>query len=208
MEQKTEAAKSRRYHHGNLREALIEAGLDILEREGAALTLRAAAKAVGVSHTAPYNHFPDKDTLLAAIAIRGFGDLKAAAEDARRLAGGSPGDALFATGLAYVRFGAEHPALYRLMFGPRKATAVSDEVEAAGIAAFEVLVSVMQDGMSSGAFRTGQARAAAFTAWALVHGMTQMALDQTGPLIAEDRAGIEAQLRVSHDIMMDGLCPR
>jgi len=198
----------RPYHHGNLRTALIEAGLDILERGDISLTLRAAAKRAGVSHTAPYNHFPDKEALLAAIAIKGFEDLTMVTEDARRSTGPDAGDRLVSTGLTYILFAAERPSLYRLMFGPRKATAAAAEISAAGLTAFEVLVRVMQDGMTEGAFRTGDPRSAAFTAWALVHGMAQMALDRTGPLSAEDRAGIEARLQAAHAVMMDGLRPR
>ena len=195
----------RPYHHGNLRTALLEAGLAILERGDGALTLRAAAKAVGVSHTAPYNHFADKDALLAAIAVRGFEDLASETEAARAAAGPNAGDQLVSAGLAYILFGAERPALYRLMFGPRKAAA--EDVGAAGLAAFEVLVRIMQDGMARGDFRAAEPRAAAFTSWALVHGMAQMALDRTGPLTAEDRTSIEARLHAAHDIMMQGLRP-
>ena len=201
-------AMQRPYHHGNLRAALVEAGLTILKRGEGALTLRSAAKAVGVSHTAPYNHFADKDALIAAIAVRGFEDLAAATEAARAAAGGHAGDQLVAAGRAYILFGAERPALYRLMFGPRKAAAPAEDVGAAGLAAFEVLVRIVQDGMARGDFRAAEPRAAAFTAWALVHGMAQMALDRTGPLTAEDRAGIEARLNAAHDIMMQGLRPR
>jgi len=200
--------EQRPYHHGNLRSALIEAGLALLERGDTTLTLRSAAKAVGVSHTAPYNHFPDKDALLAAIAVRGFEDLKAATEGARKDAGPDAGDRLVAAGLAYILFAVERPALYRLMFGPRTAAETSEAVAAAGLDTFEVLVRIMDDGIARGDFRAAEPRTAAFTAWALVHGMAQMALDRTGPLTDEDRAGIEARLRASHDIMMQGLRPR
>jgi AcrR family transcriptional regulator len=203
MENTSDAAAERPYHHGNLRTALIEAGLNILERGETPLTLRAAAKRVGVSHTAPYNHFSDKETLLAAIAIRGFVELENVTEHARQSAGSDAGGRLVATGLAYILFAAERPALYRLMFGPRKAAAA--DVGSAGLSAFEVLVRVMRDGMAQGAFRPGDPREAAFTSWALVHGMAQMALDRTGPLSAEDRAGIEERLKAAHTIMMDGL---
>ncbi len=196
------------YHHGNLRDALIKAGLAILERGEGSLTLRSAAKAVGVSHTAPYNHFADKEALLAAIAVRGFEDLAAETEGARASAGPDAGGQLVAAGRAYIQFGAEQPALYRLMFGPRKTAALTEDVGAAGLAAFDVLVRIMQDGMARGDFREAEPRAAAFTAWALVHGMAQMALDRTGPLTVEDRTTIEARLNAAHDIMMQGLRPR
>lgn len=193
------------YHHGNLRQALIKAALDILERGSETLTIRAAAKAVGVSHTAPYNHFSDKGALLAAVAVRGFETLEASVEAARDQAGPDPGAQLVATGQAYVFFAADHPALFRLMFGPRQA---DDTVRSAGLSAFNALVRVVQGGMAAGAFPTGDPQATAFTAWSLVHGMAQLAIDRTGPLTAEDRAGIAERLRASHAVMMDGLRPR
>jgi AcrR family transcriptional regulator len=197
----------RPYHHGNLRSALIEAGLALLEQGEQRLTIRAAANAVGVSHTAPYNHFPDKDALLAAIAVRGFEDLTADTDAAALAAGPDAGDRLVSAGLAYILFAAERPSLYRLMFGPRKMTGASDEVRTAGLDAFEVLVGIMEYGLERGDFRAVDPRAAAFSAWALVHGMAQMALDRTGPLTREDREGIAARLHAAHDIMMHGLRP-
>lgn len=208
MDTTPESEGAKPYHHGNLREALVEAALGLLEREGAAFTLRATAKAVGVSHTAPYNHFPDKASLLAAVSIRGFEMLEAAVEAARLTAGADSGAQLAATGEAYVVFAAEHPALFRLMFGPRTEDHHSEAVRAASLSAFEALVRVMQDGIEAGAFRPGDARGCAFTAWSLVHGMAQLAIDRRGPLSPEDRAGIAARLAASHAIMMEGLAPR
>jgi AcrR family transcriptional regulator len=199
----TAPTPARPYHHGALRAALIDAGLALLE-EGADLTLRAAARRAGVSHTAPYNHFADKDALLAAIAVRGFEELKRATEAGRDAGGAAAGDRLAAAGRAYVRFAVDRPALYRLMFGPRRA-AGAEAVRAAGAAAFDVLVAVIADGMASGAFRQGEARAAAFTAWALVHGVAQLAIDRTGPVSADDPASLDGPLRAAHETMMHGL---
>lgn len=208
MDTPPERQDAKPYHHGNLRDALVTAALDLLEREGTAFTLRAAAKAVGVSHTAPYNHFPDKAALLAAVAIRGFETLERAVEAARVAAGADPGAQLAATGEAYVLFAAKHPALFRLMFGPRSDDAHSEAVQAASLSAFEALVRVMRDGIAAGTFRPGDARACAFTAWSLVHGMAQLAIDRRGPLSPEDRAGIAARLAASHALLMEGLAPR
>jgi len=142
------------------------------------------------------------------VSIRGFETLEAAVEDARLSAGADPGAQLAATGEAYVVFAAEHPALFRLMFGPRTEDQHSQAVRAASISAFEALVRVMEGGMVTGAFRPGDARAAAFTAWSLVHGMAQLAIDRSGPLSPEDRAGIAARLAASHALLMEGLAPR
>lgn len=104
------------YHHGDLRSALLEAGLTALEGpDGAAISLRGLARTVGVSATAVYRHFPDKRALLAALAAEGLRLLgEAQAEAARAAGGGAKGFA--ASGRAYVRFALAHPALFRLMF--------------------------------------------------------------------------------------------
>ncbi len=106
------------YHHGNLRAAMIDAAVVVLETHGIeALTLREAARRAGVSQTAPYRHFKNKEALLAAVADDGFqilvGDLKAAALRYEN----EPVDAATAMGVAYIRFATEQPARFRLMFG-------------------------------------------------------------------------------------------
>jgi AcrR family transcriptional regulator len=107
---------SRSYHHGDLRSALIEAGLSALEGVDAeAISLRELARGVGVSATAVYRHFPEKRALLAALAEAGIARLGAAQRVASEAAGG--GAAGFAaTGRAYVRFALANPALFRLAF--------------------------------------------------------------------------------------------
>ena len=105
------------YHHGNLRAALVEAAGAILEAEGLeGLSLRAAARAVAVSQTAPYRHFADREALLAAVATEGFEDLLARIDRAVNPHAGKQ-DACAAIGAAYVLFAAERRALFRLMFG-------------------------------------------------------------------------------------------
>src|SRR6476619_7669930 len=113
---KLTVSTSKTYHHGDLRAAAIEAGLQLLEdREADDLGLREVARAVGVSATALYRHFPDKAALLRALAEAGLAQLAAAQRQAAAEAGG--GAAGFgATGRAYVRFALDHPALFRLIF--------------------------------------------------------------------------------------------
>jgi AcrR family transcriptional regulator len=110
-----------------LRETLIAAALRILETESEEPTLRAVARAAGVSAMAPYRHFPDKAGLLAAVASRGFEMLRSvlvAADnepDAR--------EALFAQGMAFIDFARTHPALFRLMYSHRYGHAGMDAVQ-------------------------------------------------------------------------------
>src|SRR5262245_24493316 len=96
------------YHHGDLPPALLRAAGKILEKEGVgALSLRELARRAGVSHNAPYRHFPDRDSLLAALAAEGFVELR---QELERQGGTD-------AGVAYVRFALAHPQRFRLMFG-------------------------------------------------------------------------------------------
>jgi AcrR family transcriptional regulator len=110
-------AKGRAYHHGDLRNGLLEAARAILEEESlAALTLRAVARKAGVSHAAPYRHFPNHEALLVELSIEGFEELRESLVEAAR-AHGNESDKIANIGAAYMRFVAQRPALARLMFG-------------------------------------------------------------------------------------------
>lgn len=113
-----EARPSGSYHHGNLRSALIEAGIFLLHTEGLeAMSLRGAARLAGVSRAAPKNHFSDKKALLAAIAAHGFGLLtRVRLTLLERARGAEARVRAMITG--YVKFAVEEPALFHLMFGP------------------------------------------------------------------------------------------
>src|SRR5919199_1636107 len=127
----------RGYHHGALKTALLDAADALLDEGGAgAVSLREAARRAGVSATAPYRHFADKEALLAALATRGFEQFGAALDEAARDAS----DPLAAMGLAYVRFALARPGRFRLMFGPGIDRSRFPELQAAAVRAFERLV--------------------------------------------------------------------
>ena len=110
-------AGARGYHHGDLRNGLLEAARTILEEESlSALTLRAVARKAGVSHAAPYRHFSNHEALLVELSIEGFEELREAITDAAK-AQGTESDKIATIGAAYMRFVAARPALARLMFG-------------------------------------------------------------------------------------------
>jgi AcrR family transcriptional regulator len=115
----TASAPARRsYHHGDLRNALIGQALAQIASEGArALCLREVARRAGVSHTASYRHFPNKECLLAAIAEQGFAMLSDAMGAALRAHPDDPLAALQASGVAYVEFGVQYPDHLQIMFG-------------------------------------------------------------------------------------------
>ena len=107
------------YHHGNLRAELLDTAIEQLRETGADdLSLRALARAIGVSQTAPYRHFADKGDLLAAMATRGYRQLLTALRSAEQAAGDCPKAKLVAVAHAYVDYAAENPQLFKLMFGP------------------------------------------------------------------------------------------
>lgn len=109
--------KKERYHHGDLRAALIEASLAIIAKEGAeALTLRSAAREAGVSHAAPYAHFEDKEDLVAAVKDEGFRELFQLLGDALAALPKDPTARVEAIARVYLSFAAEQPAKYTVMF--------------------------------------------------------------------------------------------
>lgn len=173
------------YHHGDLRRALIEAGLTLLEsREADDLSLREVARAVGVSATAVYRHFPDKDAMLDALAAEGLARLAAAQHQAADAAGG--GEKGFkATGVAYVRFALDNPALFRLTFGATASRNVLDAPEHLPDALAFLRANSEQAAKASG----GDPRVIAVRAWSVSHGLATLILEQQ---LEADDALIEA----------------
>jgi AcrR family transcriptional regulator len=174
---------SGQYHHGDLKYALVAAAKDLLKKNGPeGLTLRQTARAVGVSHTAPYRHFADKNELLAEVATGGFYTLK---QVLKRVIEDSDGDRLFEMGMAYVLFAVEQPHLYRLMFGPAfRDKAPHPQLEQAAEDAFAELVELIQLGQDNQYFRAGDTREFGTILWALVHGLANLVID--GQVAPED----------------------
>ncbi|MEU7901570.1 TetR/AcrR family transcriptional regulator [Actinoplanes sp. NPDC049118] len=138
----------RSYHHGDLRAALLDAALGLLD-DDEAFSLRAVARRAGVSPNAPYRHYEDKEALLSALAGCGFDRLADRLEASADLAG---------MARVYVAFALEHPGLFRLMYG--RPTANAAWARTAEILASRVATPALQVG-----------------AWALVHGLAVLLLD-------------------------------
>ncbi len=163
---------SKPYHHGDLRRALIEAALELVVESGyEALSLRAVAQRAGVSHAAPYRHFEGKAELWAAVAEESFRGLLASMRAAVEGVD-DPTERHIQLGQGYVDYGLEHPHQYRVMFGP-----TPPEDSEAARACFQMLVESIQYGQKRRAFRPGDSMEMALGAWALVHGLTLLALD-------------------------------
>jgi AcrR family transcriptional regulator len=203
----------RGYHHGDLRRALVEAAIPLLRDGGPeALTLRAVARAAGVSQTAPYRHFADRAGLVAAVAETGFRRLHARLLDAARAPAATLGNApatarggLQAIAIAYVRFALEHPAEYRVMFGGEMAAL---EKTGSGLAtARDEVFALLRGGVATlqeqGLVRSGDTRAIALTAWALVHGLVMLTLD--GQVSGPEAASPEELTRTATGLLMFGM---
>jgi AcrR family transcriptional regulator len=178
------------YHHGDLRRALIDAAMAMVrEEQDWTFSLREVARRAGVSHNAPYNHFADKRELLGAIAAVGFETLQ---EQLQAAAAGtrSAEAALIKIGVAYVKFGVENPAHYRLMFGSIFLAGDKGRPEpliAAAAKAKMVLAGIVYRGAQEGIFlaspkNKNDVDIAVLSAWSAVHGLTMLAIDgQVGP---------------------------
>ncbi|MFF2507570.1 TetR/AcrR family transcriptional regulator [Streptomyces sp. NPDC058067] len=158
------------YHHGDLRAACLRAARELLEEDGSAgLSLRAVARRAGVSATAPYRHYADRDALVSAVAAEGYREL------AEQLAAAHPApstpDDLAAVAVVYVRFALEHPALFRAMFAEPCDPASEERVAAT------VVITEYVRGIVRNAFPSADPEALATTVWALVHGLAFLHLD-------------------------------
>lgn len=162
-----------RYHHGELREALLDAAEAQLARRGAqALSLRDVARGAGVSHAAPYHHFAGLPELLAALAERSFRQLGAAMQAGVDAHPADPRGQLLAIAAAYVEFARRRPARFRLMFGPVLASrAQHPGLDREAETAFRVLLD------AATRFDTAAGPLLALTGWSLAHGVSHLSLD-------------------------------
>jgi AcrR family transcriptional regulator len=166
----------RGYHHGNLREALIEAALKLISEKGpAGVTFAEAARAAGVSAAAPYRHFRHRDALMADLAKRGFERFAAALEAA--WSGGKPAirPAFESMGRAYLAFARDEPAYFAAMFETGLDLSRHPEVRQAADCAFEVLRSACEAVIATlPAPRRPPALMMALHIWSLSHGIAAL----------------------------------
>jgi len=137
---KDERETPRSYHHGNLREALIRAALELIARKGTAgFTFAEAARFAGVSPAAPYRHFRDRDELMASVALRGFEQFEASLTRAWDNGRPDPFIALDRLGKAYLEFARAQPAFYSAMFEAGVPVGANPALRVASERAFAVL---------------------------------------------------------------------
>ena len=154
------------YHHGNLREACVDAGIRLVEEDGPdAVTIRGVARMTGVSHTAPLHHFRDRAELMHEIAERGFDLLlERLAREARPGAG--PFEALRTYGIVYVLQAVDHPGLFDVMFAPCD--------DPPGEAAYRRLVDLCAEAQAAGELPGDDPFRLALLVWSTVHGLAAL----------------------------------
>lgn len=172
--------EKKRYHHGDLRRALILAALEVIREEGIrGLTLRKAARHAGVSHAAPAYHFKDLTGLLAALAEKGFDDLLHCMKASIDAVPSDDALARFkAVGMAYVSFAAAEPASVKAMFHPMLADrSAYPSLKAASRRPFDLLLARVVDCQEAGILKKMDDRIAALFAWCAVHGLSTLLID-------------------------------
>ena len=174
------------YHHGDLRTALIDAALAMLEA-GEPFSLRAVARRAEVSQTAPYRHFADREALESALAVRGFQDLRRELSPTGALPASE--DELVEFAVAYVRFALRRPAVFRLMFGQE----CDDSNDARVIAAAE-LQSLVRDSVGA-IYPDADSDVLPQAVWALAHGLAFLHLDGKFSATSDDE--VAARVRAA-----------
>ena len=176
------------YHHGDLRRALIDQALRTILTAGVeGLTLRGVGEALGVSRTALYRHFSDKQALVAAVAREGFRTFRRALVDAWEQQG--RGRAGFESmGEAYLQFAVAHPSHYRVMFGRFMESCARDpELINEATGAFQALLDALVEGQREGWVRQDDPVILARFVWSVTHGIAMLVID--GQLRDSDEAG-------------------
>lgn len=207
-------ARKRSYHHGDLRNALISAAAELAAQGGPdSVSIRAAARLVGVTPTAAYRHFAGKEELLGAAKDSALDELlkamtKELAERPRsadpiRYALGS----LAALGRGYIAFGRAQPGLFRTVFswqGP-----LGDPVEQAGSSPFQLLLSSLDELVEVGYLSQERRRMAEYSAWSMVHGLAVLFDGPLREMPQEDRdeAIVQSMLILAHGLAGNGLTP-
>ncbi|MBL8089260.1 MAG: TetR/AcrR family transcriptional regulator [Anaerolineales bacterium] len=171
--------KSKTYHHGDLKNALIKAGVEILAKEGIGkLSLRKVALKAGVSHTAPYSHFSDKQSLIAAISTEGFQRLSKALDSAIKSHANNPKKQLIEGAQAYVKFALANKDIFKIMFS----SALEKEKDYPAFVevsqkAFIQVIDIVRTCQEANIIKSGEADVLAVIIWGQVHGIIALAIE-------------------------------
>ncbi len=172
---------SKSYHHGDLRQALLETTRQMIAEEGVeGVTMRGLAQRIGVSRTAPYRHFENKAALLAAVAQEGFEELIKHLRCARTADPTlSPIIRFEKMGMSYVQFAIAQPTAYRLMYGA-DAVRAEDHPKVREVVrrTLDELIEMIQECKAAGFLKTYHPRDVGMTVWSACHGLSLLLIDQ------------------------------
>lgn len=169
----------KKYHHGDLKNALIRAGVEILSREGVhGLSLRKVAQKAGVSHTAPYSHFADKQALIAAISTEGFRIIYDRLQNAIEYNHGNPLRQLVEGAFAYIQFALSDPAHFKVTLSSvlEREKDYPSFVEMAQ-KSYGLVVQIVEACQAAGLLRRGPVDVEAVSVWSMVHGFVSLLLE-------------------------------
>lgn len=207
MKDRADRQRPKTYHHGDLRNALIDAGLELLSEGGsAALDLRKVARKAGVSHAAPYRHFTDKQALIAAINEEGFNRLAERIKSALKIAPHKALEQLQGIALAYVQFSVDNPWLMREMFSgliiEREAFA---SLNVASKKVFMFYIEVVRRGQEDGDIIDGDPGALAGVLWSMLHGIAMLTIERQMRPYTDGPDGIKNVTSFGIQMLYEGL---
>jgi len=201
-------AKSKKtYHHGDLRNSLLLAAEQLLEQKGVgAVSLREVAKVAGVSHSAPYRHFSDKNALLAGLAIVGYGRLADEMEKCVTEQPDDPVKQLSSSAKAYVSLAIQHPQMTNLIFGGGlNKLCYEGTLNEESERAFNGLLKIIQNGQLAGLYIEKESQELALFVWSLAHGFSMLiTAGQLGEL-SDDKKAIEIMVSSMGDMILNGI---
>ena len=168
-----------RYHHGNLRSALLAAAeLELAENGAEQFSLRACARRANVSHAAPAHHFGDTNGLLDALAALGFARLNAAMLNEMDVSEKDPGAQLAASSIGYVRYAVANPHLFKMMFASEMKPDASAELVENADKAFSILLDVVANRTGFAPLKTRDGWIDIAASWASVHGYAHLLINK------------------------------
>ena len=196
-----------KFHHGDLRNALIQSGLEILAEQGIhGLSLRKVAKSAGVSEAAPYRHFKHKEALLAAIAEQGFIRLSERLESTEEQFADDPATLFYQSCRTYIDFAQERPHSMRIMFRFRQTENLPEypELQDAADEAFSYLIDMVEYCQQEGLARQGHPLPLALAAWSTVHGLSMLLIDDCISPDVFEGSSQDAMIQSTLDTLLAG----
>ena len=195
-----------KYHHGDLRETLVQASYDLVAEHGAEnFTLADACRLAGVSTAAPYKHFRDRDEVLGLIVKRGFDEMSSLSMAAVEEVGVGTLAGITAMGKAYVRFAVENQRVFRLMFGQHPVLKKEEGVVDEGMGCFSKVIEQVAIYCERNGVR-GDPMTIAVRLWTFVHGASSLLIDQDYAAVAPD-LDVEAMLEETTPLLLSGPLP-